>query len=81
MSMKNCQEIYESELVFDPPKPPWIMFPDIHPYDMFWRMRRGEEHIEKLAIYFQFCGEERLNQYKKLYPEPEDWKGWFEDEN
>jgi len=79
--MKSWQEFYESELVSNPPKPPWVMYPDVDPLDMFWRMGRGEEHIEKLTIYFEYCGEEKVKEYMILYPEPEDWRGWYEEEN
>lgn len=77
--MKDYKKIFDSELIHNPPKPPWIVFPDVDPMDMFWRMGLGEEHIEKLYIYFQYCGDENFNKYMRHYPEPEDWKGWYDD--
>ncbi|MCD9187277.1 MAG: hypothetical protein LUM44_12655 [Pyrinomonadaceae bacterium] len=79
MDISHCQQIYETELKENPPLPPWLAYPDVDKLDMFWRMGRGEEHIELLGIYFHFCGEEDLEKYKLNYPEVEDWKGWYDE--
>lgn len=61
-------------------KPPWIEFPDIHPYDIFWRMGFGEEYIEKISNYLNNLSQEDLEKYKEKYPiTDEDWSGWYDE--
>lgn len=33
--------------------PPWVMFPNTHPYDICWRMGGGEAHIEVFGAWWQ----------------------------
>ncbi len=55
--------------------PPWVCYPNYHPYSMGWRMGSGETHIMVLNDWLDeqnFNYEERLN-YLKKYPAPPRW--------
>ncbi len=56
--------------------PPWIAFPAIEKYDMFWRMGLGENYIDQWTAYYLKTDQER---YKQLFPENENWEGAYDD--
>ena len=72
---------YESneweEVKNNPPKPPWIAYPDHDRYDIFWRMGIGEDHVSRLSIYLKNIEESDYVKYKTRFPEPSDWDGWY----
>jgi len=62
----------DSEIVL----PPWLAFPEIDQYDMFWRMGLGENYMYTWSRYYLGLDDE--SHYHKLFPEPKGWKGFFE---
>ena len=61
--------------------PPWVCYPNSHPYSIGWRMGSGETHIMVLNEWFdekKFNYEERLS-YLKKYPAPPRWYMWIVD--
>jgi len=67
------------ELKDNPPKPPWIAFPDYDRHSMGWRMGGGEDHVFGLYVYFKNINEEQKEEYRLKYPEPQNWEGWYEE--
>ena len=63
----------------EPPLPPWLAFPALEPASIGWRMGGGEDHIYKLVVYFRYCSQDEKDEYKRRYPEPPGWSGWYED--
>ena len=63
----------------DPPLPPWLAFPSLEPTNIGWRMGGGEEHIYKLFVYYRYCSTDERQEYKRRYPEPAGWSGWYDD--
>jgi N-glycosidase YbiA len=55
--------------------PPWIAFPSIGQFDMFWRMGLGEEYLTQWAKYYL---ETDKVKYRQLFPENIDWEGIFD---
>ena len=73
-------ERFENELKHTPPVPPWIKYPDYSRYDMFWRMGVGETYIsEYISPYFQLSTKQAIQEYRKKYPEPNSWSGWYDE--
>lgn len=56
--------------------PPWLAFPEIEQYDMFWRMGLGENYVYLWSKYYLAL--ENNSNYQQLFPEPEGWSGYFE---
>lgn len=72
------KEKFEDELKNNPPEPPWVKYPEHSPNDLFWRMGKGETYImENVHPYLEYATENALREYKKKYPEPNNWKGWY----
>ncbi|WP_395377948.1 hypothetical protein [Marinicella sp. W31] len=67
----------EKDVINNPPKPPWLAFPDYDRFDIGWRMGIGEDHLYKLSIYFRIIDDQGFESYKKKYPAPDDWEGWY----
>jgi len=57
--------------------PPWKKYPGVHPYDMFWRMGGGEEHIIAAGKYLSGLSERDYTIYKITYPAPKDWRDYY----
>lgn len=55
--------------------PPWIAFPAMDQYDLFWRMGLGEEYLTQWAQYYLATDQIK---YKEKYPEPSDWAGIYD---
>ncbi|WP_324760213.1 NADAR family protein [Sphingobacterium thalpophilum] len=55
--------------------PPWIAFPKINQFDLFWRMGLGEEYITQWAKFYLKSDKE---VYQRLFPENEDWEGIYD---
>lgn len=82
---KRTQELhrierFEKVLRINPPSPPWIAYPGVHRFDMFWRMGAGEDHILDIATYLEFCSPAERDTWRDKYPEPDGWKGWHKGE-
>ncbi len=54
--------------------PPWIAFPTIEKYDLFWRMGLGENYLMQWA---DFCYSSDMGAYEQKFPEPKDWTGFY----
>ncbi|ANI89341.1 hypothetical protein A9P82_08570 [Arachidicoccus ginsenosidimutans] len=55
--------------------PPWIAFPTISQYDLFWRMGLGEEYLTQWSKYFLAANK---GEYRKKYPETKEWEGIYD---
>ena len=75
----ESKNFYNNELKGNPPIPPWLKYPGRSRYSMFWRMGDGEHYLMKYVwTYFDYSTQEELKKYKEKYPEPEDWRGWYD---
>ena len=75
---QSRKELFEKELKYSPPEPPWVKFPEQPQESIFWRMGAGETYLmEYVWPYFQYASEQELNKYIEKYPEPKEWKGWY----
>ena len=73
------QRIYQGELKNNPPLPPWIKYPETGMVDMFWSMGAGEEYLDNYIFnYFSNARAEDIEKYKRKYPEPVGWRGWYD---
>ncbi len=63
--------------------PPWLMFPDTHPYDMIWRMGTGESYIMVFFIWWEQekrdWDEAQRIAYFRRWPPPPRWLTWMID--
>ncbi|MEN7549556.1 hypothetical protein AAG747_16655 [Rapidithrix thailandica] len=58
--------------------PPWMYYPNAHPYSIGWRMGGGESFIMVLHEWLEqqkFTEEERI-AYMRKYPPPPRWLEW-----
>lgn len=46
---------------------------------MGWRMGGGESYIFELYVYFKNISEKQKEEYRLQYPEPQSWRGWYEE--
>lgn len=60
--------------------PPWRKYPGIHPYDMFWRMGEGEDHVIAAGKYLSGLKERDYAIYKMTYPPPKDWRDYYKNQ-
>ena len=60
------------------PRPPWIRFPDTHPFDIAWRMGAGETHV---MLWGEWDADttERIAAIQKHGAVPADWAWWAAD--
>ena len=63
--------------------PPWFMFPDTHPYSLFWRMGDGEGHLEVFDAWWaqqkdQLDEGQRVDYFRQ-WPPPPRWITWMLD--
>ena len=59
--------------------PPWVAFPDTHPYSICWRMGAGEGHIMVFGHWWQnqnVSEDERIAYFRK-WPPPPRWLAWM----
>ena len=61
--------------------PPWIVFPDTHPYDGTWRMGAGECYLEVFRRWWRThnLDEEQRIEYFRKWPLPPRWLEWMID--
>ncbi|MCM3143092.1 NADAR family protein [Brevibacillus sp. MER 51] len=57
--------------------PPWIEFPEEHPYSLFWRMGFGEDYVMHYWPWLEEMSVDARNEYDAYFPVPEEWQ--FED--
>jgi hypothetical protein len=63
--------------------PPWILFPDTHPYDICWRMGAGESHVMVFGAWWEremapLAEPERIAYFRR-WPPPPRWLTWMMD--
>ncbi len=54
---------------------PWIKFPNIEHYDIFWKNGEGAIYLSSLMEWYYNLKEECKEEWRKYYPIPKDWKG------
>lgn len=55
--------------------PPWIAFPSVSQYDIFWRMGLGEEYLTEWSKYY--LSNDKKN-YRNRFPEVAEWEGIYD---
>ena len=55
--------------------PPWIAFPTISQYDLFWRMGLGEEYLTQWSKYYLASN---MIDYRSKHPQTKEWEGIYE---
>ena len=61
-------------------RPPYVAFPGVHPFDVFWRMGAGESHVMALSRARSSLGiAERDVVVKRSGAVPADWVWWVAD--
>ena len=56
--------------------PPWIAFPPIDQFDLFWKMGPGGDYLIKWNEYYLNCADQE--KYKSEFPENPDWEGVYD---
>ena len=69
MEIRNSLEGYEPEFFL----PQWIVFPDIHPFSIGWRMGTGETYLMYLWEWKKKQSPEALKEYDEYFTPPEEW--------
>lgn len=65
--------------------PPWVAFPDTHPYDICWRMGNGEAYLDVVHTWLdQQRATQRFDEaariaYFRRWPPPPRWLCWMID--
>ncbi|CAH2213487.1 NADAR family protein [Tepidibacter aestuarii] len=60
-----------------PMAPRWLMYPYIPSGSIGWRMGRGESYSMELCRWLNTLSEEENKIYKKMFPEPKAWRGFY----
>lgn len=57
--------------------PPWLRYPDIHPYDLFWRMGAGESYVMMFGRWSERRSRDEWIAYLRAHaPIPSAWVEW-----
>ncbi|MEM8896952.1 MAG: NADAR family protein [Bacteroidota bacterium] len=56
--------------------PPWVAFPHISHFDMFWGMGSGEEYLISWHEYFTSLRDKAA--YKRIFPISAEWEDFYE---
>lgn len=61
--------------------PPYVMYPDIHPCEIFWRMGHGESYKYFFSDWLrkENMSEEAKVEYFRKFPPPPLWLTWMAD--
>jgi hypothetical protein len=59
-------------------EPPWLRYPEIPRYSIGWRMGDGENYYNAAYRLLSALSPDERAAYAGLYPEPEDWAGWYD---
>lgn len=60
-------------------QPPWQEFPQIPLGSIGWRMGAGEDYARKFYAWFRAQGHDEQVQYAADNPEPQEWRGYYEE--
>ena len=58
-------------------QPPWNVFPNVDPVDMFWRMGKGDAYLSNFVQYFNSLSLKEKTIYKLNHPPPINWKQFY----
>jgi N-glycosidase YbiA len=58
--------------------PPWIAFPEISQFDLFWRMGLGENYMYNWSRYYLGLSLDDKFSYQKKFPTIEGWEEFYE---
>lgn len=58
---------------------PWKIYPGVHPYDMFWRMGKGEDSIIHFSDYYSKLSSKEKEIIKLTKPAPYEWKDFYDE--
>ena len=61
--------------------PPWLAYREMERYSISWRMGHGEDYIKRFGDWLDDLSPEEQREYRSLFPEPMNWKGWWDDED
>lgn len=77
------QRITELVTEYGAVPPPWVLFPDTHPYDIGWRMGAGESHLMVFSEWWarqkEQLDEAHRVEYFRRWPPPPRWLTWLID--
>lgn len=59
--------------------PPWVEYPDIQRRSIGWRMGYGEDFLGNWFPWYNGLSEQSKWKYQDKFPEPEEWKGYYEE--
>lgn len=80
--MDEFEEHYRADLQkelqeHDPPRPPWVRYPDIPRFSIGWRMGAGEEYGCVLRLWKEGRSRDELLDYlRRFAPIPVSWGTW-----
>ena len=63
----------------DTMSPPWIQYPDMPRMSIGWRMGYGEDFLDNWLPWYNGLSERSKRKYRAKFPEPEEWKGYYEE--
>jgi hypothetical protein len=58
-------------------RPPWQEFTNIRRGSIGWRMGEGEDYLYRWREWFDTLKESEIEAYAQLYPEPDEWHGFY----
>ena len=59
-------------------RPLWVAFPDIPWGSLGWRMGFGEAYADRWIPWFKALSEGARRDYIAKWPEPDEWKGFYQ---
>lgn len=61
--------------------PPWLAYPHIEKASIGWRMGYGEDYSNRFFCWLNRLSEGEREEYRRLFPEPVTWSGWWKRED
>lgn len=61
--------------------PPWLAYPHIEKASIGWRMGYGEHYSIRFFDWLNRLSQGEREEYRRLFPEPVTWSGWWERED
>jgi len=59
--------------------PPWIAFPKVSQFDLFWRMGFGEEYLSQWSKYYLNLKDKEKEKYEKEFAPDSNWEGIYDE--
>lgn len=63
-----------------PLAPLWLRYPSYSRCCLGWRMGGGEDYVTQFGRWFNALSGEEKGEYRRMFPEPKGWLGWYDDE-